>query len=67
MVIKVNRIIIRNAGLKVREEDLVVLRKQVAALFKGKIEDILFNYEETGDTKVRKSDKNFNINSKSIF
>ena len=67
MIIKVDRIIIRNANLKVEDKDLEKLRKQIAALFQSDTCNILFTYEDTDEKKIKKRDKQLNLNEKGIF
>ena len=67
MIVKINRIIVRDAGLKVKQSKIEALRKQVAALFDSAPSNILFIYDETTDKKVDNNSKQLNINSKKVF
>lgn len=67
MIIQLNKIIIRNAGVKLYKKDLEALREQIAALFDSSIDCISFTYDETDNTKIGKQSKQFNINNKKIF
>ena len=67
MIVKINRIIVRDAGLKVKQSKVETLRKQVAALFDSAPSNILFIYDETPDKKVDSSSKQLNINNKKVF
>lgn len=64
-VIKINRIIVRNAGLIIKYKNLEKIRAQVAAVFGTSVDNILFNYEEMPETT--KTNKTVNINSKNVF
>lgn len=67
MIVKINRIIVRDAGLKVKRSKIEALRKQVAALFDSAPSNILFIYDETTNKKVDGSSKQLNINDKKVF
>lgn len=67
MIVKINRIIVRDAGLKVKQSKIETLRKQVAALFDSAPNNILFIYDETTDKKVDSNSKQLNINDKKVF
>ena len=67
MIVKINRIIVRDAGLKVKQSKVETLRKQVAALFDSVPSNILFIYDETTDKKVDGNSKQLNINDKKVF
>ena len=64
MVIKIDKVIVRNANLLAREKDLEILRAQVATVFNTRVDNILFTYEET-DIKTKLS--KVNLNSKKRF
>lgn len=67
MIIQINKILIRNAGMRLDRKNLETLRKQVASLFDSSTDNISFTYDETDAKKLSKQDKQFNINSKKEF
>lgn len=51
-VVRIDRIVIRDAGMTVKESNLEVVRKQVAALFGAPSDTVMFVYTETNSSEA---------------